>query len=118
VKITTGDRLDRRNRHDRHIRRLREIASVAVRYGLADQLRNMPGKHMQQWLRGSAGQNIVELSHPVRIRLALTELGTTFIKFGQMLSTRADLVTSHSTTTSSWCAWTCPAWRRTTSKST
>ncbi|MBI1829957.1 MAG: AarF/ABC1/UbiB kinase family protein, partial [Planctomycetes bacterium] len=32
------------------------------------------------------------LTQEARIRLALTELGTTFIKFGQMLSTRADLV--------------------------
>jgi len=47
---------------------------------------------MQRWLRGSAGQNIAELGAPVRIRLALTELGTAFIKFGQMLSTRPDLV--------------------------
>jgi ubiquinone biosynthesis protein len=47
---------------------------------------------MQRWLRGSAGVDIAELGTPVRIRLALSELGTTFIKFGQMLSTRADLV--------------------------
>jgi ubiquinone biosynthesis protein len=86
------ERLERRNRHRRNTDRFRQIASVAVRYGLADHLRKMPGKRMQQWLHGSAGQSIVDLSTPVRIRLALSELGTTFIKFGQMLSTRPDLV--------------------------
>ena len=86
------ERLERRRRHRRNTLRFRQIASVAVRYGLADQLRKMPGNRMQQWLRGSAGQSIAELSTPVRVRLALSELGTTFIKFGQMLSTRPDLV--------------------------
>ena len=90
--LFTRDRLARRNTRDRQARRLREIAGVAVRYGLADQLRKLPGERMQRWLRGSAGQNIAELGTPVRIRLALADLGTTFIKFGQMLSTRADLV--------------------------
>jgi ubiquinone biosynthesis protein len=47
---------------------------------------------MQQWLRGSTGEDIAALGTPVRIRLALSELGTTFIKLGQMLSTRPDLV--------------------------
>jgi ubiquinone biosynthesis protein len=88
----TRDRLERSNRRRQNTRRFRQIAAVAVRYGLADQLRKMPGKRLQQWLRGSAGQNIAELSTAVRMRLALTELGTTFIKFGQMLSTRPDLV--------------------------
>jgi ubiquinone biosynthesis protein len=31
-------------------------------------------------------------SRPVHLRLALEELGTTFIKLGQILSTRADLL--------------------------
>ena len=88
----TRGRVDRLVRRDRHARRLREIAGVAVRYGLADQLRKIPAQGIQRWLRGSAGQNIAELDTGVRLRLALTELGTTFIKFGQMLSTRADLV--------------------------
>jgi ubiquinone biosynthesis protein len=86
------ERLERRSQRRRNAQRFRQIASVAVRYGLADRLRKMPGKRMQQWLRGSAGQNIADLGTPVRLRLALTELGTTFIKFGQMLSTRPDLV--------------------------
>jgi ubiquinone biosynthesis protein len=86
------ERLERRSRHRRNTQRFRQIAGVAVRYGLADQLRRVPGRRVQQWLRGSAGQHIVDLGMPVRIRLALSELGTTFIKFGQMLSTRPDLV--------------------------
>jgi hypothetical protein len=48
------DRSDRRSRLDRNTRRLREIVSVAVRYGLAERFRRLPGKQMQRWLRGSA----------------------------------------------------------------
>ena len=85
-------RLERRSRRRRNTNRFRQIASVAVRYGLADQLRKLPGQRMQRWLRGASGQHIADLTTPVRLRLALSELGTTFIKFGQMLSTRPDLV--------------------------
>jgi ubiquinone biosynthesis protein len=35
---------------------------------------------------------ITHISQEARVRLVLTELGTTFIKLGQMLSTRRDLV--------------------------
>jgi ubiquinone biosynthesis protein len=86
------ERLERRSRRRRNTHRFRQIAGVAVRYGLADRLRKMPGRRMQQWLRGSEGESIADLSTPIRIRLALSDLGTTFIKFGQMLSTRPDLV--------------------------
>jgi len=86
------ERLERRSRRRRNTLRLRQIAEVAVRYGLADQLRKMPGGRLESWLRGTGGQNIADLTTPVRIRLALSELGTTYIKFGQMLSTRPDLV--------------------------
>jgi ubiquinone biosynthesis protein len=85
-------RLERGSHRRRNAQRFRQIASVAVRYGLADQLRKLPGNRKERWLRGAAGQSIGELATPVRIRLALGELGTTFIKFGQMLSTRPDLV--------------------------
>jgi ubiquinone biosynthesis protein len=90
--LSLRDRRARRTRRDRNTRRFREIVGVAVRYGLADRLQKVPSKRIQQWLRGSTGQSIVDLPTPVRLRLALSDLGTTFIKFGQMLSTRADLV--------------------------
>ena len=40
----------------------------------------------------SDGRKISELSQETRVRMAVTELGPTFIKLGQILSTRADLV--------------------------
>ena len=67
----------------------REMAGVLVRYGLADWLRQIPGSRLQEWLRDAEGHTIADLSMPERIRLALTELGTTFIKLGQMLGTTA-----------------------------
>ena len=86
------ERLERRSRRSQYSRRFREILSVAAKYGLADQLQKLPGNRIAKSLRGPDGQNITELPVPVRIHMALTDLGTTFIKFGQMLSTRADLV--------------------------
>lgn len=79
------------DRLERNASRVAQIAAVLVRYGLADWLRKVPANRIQAWLRDAEGHPIPELATPVRIRLALTELGTTFIKFGQMLSTRPDL---------------------------
>ncbi len=86
IHLSAAERLER------NARRVGDIGAVLVRYGLADWLRKIPGKRIKQWLRDAEGQSISELSEPARIRLALTELGTTFIKLGQMLSTRPDLV--------------------------
>jgi ubiquinone biosynthesis protein len=79
-------------RLERNARRVQEIVTVLVKYGLADWLRKVPGSRMDRWLRNAEGQTIPELSRAERIRFALTELGTTFIKLGQALSTRPDFV--------------------------
>lgn len=79
-------------RLERNAARAAEIAGVMVRYGLADWLRRIPASRVQEWLRDAQGKAIPDLTVAERARLALTELGTTFIKFGQTLSTRPDLV--------------------------
>jgi ubiquinone biosynthesis protein len=76
----------------RNAGRLNEVVSVAVKYGIAPWLGNVQADWVQRRLRSDDGQQIVDLSESVRVRLALTELGTTFIKLGQILSTRPDLV--------------------------
>ena len=79
-------------RLDRNARRLNEILSVLGRYGLADWFGNLPYDWIQKRLVAFDGQRLGGLTKEARIRLALIELGTTFIKLGQMLSTREDLV--------------------------
>jgi len=77
---------------NRNSGRLREIVGILWKYGLAGWLEGLD----QEWLRSHAksveGERIGDLSKPARIRAAMTELGPTFIKLGQILSTRADLI--------------------------
>ena len=76
----------------RNAGRFNEVVAVALKYGIAPWLANVQADWVQNRLRSGDGQKIGELSEAVRVRMALTELGTTFIKLGQILSTRADLV--------------------------
>lgn len=85
-------RLSVLTRVERSARRLTEILSVLSRYGLADWLANLNYEWLQGRLVSSNGMRLGKLSHEARIRSALTELGTTFIKLGQILSTRPDLI--------------------------
>jgi len=79
-------------RLDRNVHRAGDIIRVLAKYGLADWVRDLNYSWIQERIRSVDGQHIPDLKSEERVRLAFTELGTTFIKLGQMLSTRADLV--------------------------
>lgn len=75
-----------------NIGRLIEIGTVMVKFGIADGLARIDSKFFARIANHTPLADFTGVSHQARIRLALTELGTTFIKFGQILSTRRDLV--------------------------
>ncbi|WP_312725347.1 AarF/UbiB family protein, partial [Stutzerimonas kunmingensis] len=78
-------------------RRLFRILLVVIRYRLDDIILDLP---MPWWLRATSyllpwrwiPRRHSELSRGARLRLALEGLGPIFIKFGQILSTRRDLL--------------------------
>jgi ubiquinone biosynthesis protein len=76
----------------RNVRRWTEIVSVLSKYGLADWLSRFNIDFLTDFLKTSDGEAQSQLTHNARIRSALVELGPTFIKFGQLLSTRPDLI--------------------------
>lgn len=80
----------------RDLPRLREITAVMFHYGFGDVMRRIGVVSMLE----RAGQILhrlpppedrVELETPERIRLALEELGPTFVKLGQVMATRVDI---------------------------
>ena len=79
----------------RDLHRLHEIASILIRYGWGDLVRVLGMAHALERagriLHWQTASEISRLEMPVRIRLALEELGPTFIKFGQLMSTRVDM---------------------------
>jgi ubiquinone biosynthesis protein len=71
------------------------IGRVLLRYRLDDLLDGTPAERWLKLLRPfvpRASQAIAAQPRGARLRLALQELGPIFVKFGQILSTRRDLV--------------------------
>ena len=72
--------------------RLADITRTLAKYGLADAVARLDSRFVRRITSVTAVGRLSEGSREARIRLALTELGTTFIKLGQVLSTRRDLI--------------------------
>ena len=79
----------------RDLGRLHEIAIVLIRYGFGDVVRRLGmANALERAGRALLWKRAEEYAHmepPVRVRRALEELGPTFIKLGQVLSSRVDL---------------------------
>lgn len=73
------------------LKRLRQITVIAGRYGFADLLQRS-GLRKQEEGTPEEVEAARSASVARRFRLMLAELGPTFIKLGQVLSTRADLL--------------------------
>lgn len=83
------------NRRYRHLKRYRQIGEVLLRHGFGYLLQQIglasllsPFKR----LKAIKAESTDELSLGARLRMVMEELGPTFIKFGQLMSTRPDIV--------------------------
>jgi ubiquinone biosynthesis protein len=79
----------------KNLKRWREVQVIMVRYGFDILFETQELQEIQKFLRDKVGISLKEPDHrsvQMRARLMLEELGPTYIKLGQILSSRTDLL--------------------------
>lgn len=94
LSIKTIGRVSKRYRH---LLRYQQILSVILKYGFENIIHAMNiDRYIESGLQlipfVTRHEKVEKLSNTQRIRMALEELGPTFIKMGQVLSSRPDLI--------------------------
>ena len=80
--------------------RLQEIVGTLLRFGLSDVVQSLGLSRWVHWRTAKetraanrdAEHPIAQISRPERVRMAIEALGPTFVKLGQILATRSDLL--------------------------
>lgn len=80
----------------RHIFRLLRVIKILAKYGLADELASLGIKKnirfFQRFFPKKTVAHIKSMTRWERMRFAVEEMGTTAIKFAQIISTRTDII--------------------------
>src|SRR5713101_4493629 len=84
----------RSSRRHSHRNRMRQIANTLARHGLGYLVGIFGLERLVPFHRGllKHPRRALPYTQPEHVRMALEELGATFIKLGQILSTRTDLL--------------------------
>jgi len=80
----------------RHLNRYRQILAIFFKYGFGDLIETLKIEQYIEiglaMLSSKRRERLEKLTRAERVRMALEELGPTYIKLGQILSSRPDLV--------------------------